>query len=89
MVLSIIKNKMPHILPNGKILCRQKGQKDKISIKKTSTIHKRLLAVVCGLQETSVQLLFSQKRLELSNPYAVKKFLEERLERYGELCKQN
>lgn len=80
---------MPHILPNGKVLCRQKWQKDKISIKKVSTIHKRLLAVVCWLKEISVQLIFSQKRLDLSNPYAVKKFLEERLDRYGELDKQS
>jgi len=72
---------MAYILPNWKTLARPKWVKNKISQTKVARVHKRLLAILFDIDEITVSRQFSQKKLNLWNPYAVKKYIEERLER--------
>lgn len=71
---------MVYILPNGKELKRGKGIKNKISPAKVAAVHRRLLSILFDITELSVGRQFSQKKLSLRNPYAVKKYIEEKLE---------
>lgn len=76
---------MVYILPNGKELKRGKGIKNKMSPAKTATVHRRLLAILFDISEISVSRQFAAKRLSLRNPYAVKKYIEDKLEYNGGL----
>lgn len=45
-----------------------------------ATVHKRLLAILFDINEISVARQFADKKLSLINPYAVKKYIEDKLE---------
>lgn len=74
---------MPYILPNGKELKRGKWVKNKISPTKVGTVHKRLLAILFDINEVSVARQFAARKLSLKNPYAVKKYIEDKIEYNG------
>lgn len=74
---------MAYILPNGKELKRGKWIKNKISPAKVATVHKRLLSILFDINEISVARQFADKKLSLRNPYAVKKYIEDKLEYNG------
>lgn len=74
---------MPYILPNGKELKRGKWVKNKISPTKVGTVHKRLLSILFDISETTVSRQFSKMRLSLKNPYAVREYIEWKLEYNG------
>lgn len=78
--------------PKGTPVHRQKGQKTRISPYKRTIAHAELLAVLCWVNKTSIMQYFYNKKMTLSNPRAVRKFLEERLEKFWSLTwpkKQN
>jgi len=68
------------ILPNGKELRRPKWVKNKISPTKVATVHKKLLAILFDIEEKTVARQFAAKKLSLKNPYAVKTYIEEKVE---------
>ena len=74
---------MTLILPNGKELRRPKGVKNKISPTKVATVHKKLLAILFDIDEKTVARQFAFKKLSLKNPYAIKTYIEEKLEYNG------
>ena len=59
--------------------------RNKISPSKVASVHRRLLAILFDISELSVGRQFSQKKLSLRNPYAVKKYIEEKIEYNGGL----
>jgi hypothetical protein len=71
---------MAYTLPNGKLLSRPKGVKNKISPTKVATIHKRLLAILFDIEETTVARQFVKMKLSLRNPYAVREYIERKIE---------
>lgn len=71
---------MAYILPNGKELKRGKGIKNKISPAKVATVHKRLLAILFDIEETTVARQFVKMKLSLRNPYAVREYIERKIE---------
>lgn len=71
--------------PKGTPVHRQKGQKTRISPYKRTIAYAELLAIICGVKKASVLKYFSNRWLEIANPRAVRKFLEERLEKYWNL----
>lgn len=71
------------VLPNGKELRRPKGVKNKISPTKVATVHKKLLAILFDIEEKTVARQFAAKKLSLKNPYAVKTYIEEKVEYNG------
>lgn len=71
--------------PKGTPVHRQKGQKTRISPYKRTIAYAELLAIVCGVNKSSILKYFSNRWLMISNPRAVRKFLEERIEKYGSL----
>lgn len=71
--------------PKGTPVHRQKGQKTRISPYKRTIAHAELLAVICWVSKSSIMQYFYNRKLVLSNPWAVRKFLEERLEKFGNL----
>lgn len=68
------------VLANGKELRRPKGVKNKISPTKVATVHKKLLAILFDIEEKTVARQFAAKKLSLKNPYAVKTYIEEKIE---------
>lgn len=71
--------------PKGTPVHRQKGQKTRISPLKRTIVHAELLAIICGVSKKSIMKYFSNERMELSNPRAVRKRLERRLEKFWNL----
>lgn len=71
---------MVYTLPNGKILGRPKGVKNKISPTKVATVHKRLLAILFDIEEVTVARQFAKMKLSLKNPYAVREYIDQKLE---------
>lgn len=71
--------------PKGTPVHRQKGQKTRISPLKRTIVHAELLAILCWVSKNSIMKYFSNENLQLSNPRAVRKRLEKRLEKYGSL----
>ena len=71
--------------PKGTPVHRQKGQKTRISPLKRTIAYAELLAILCWVSKSSIMKYFSNENLELSNPRAVRKRLEKRLEKYGSL----
>lgn len=71
---------MAFILPNGKELKRSKGIKNKISPAKVATIHKKLLSILFDVSETTVSRQCSALKLSLRNPYAVREYIEWKME---------
>ena len=57
--------------------------KNKISPTKVGTVHKRLLAILFDINEVSVARQFAARKLSLKNPYAVKKYIEDKIEYNG------
>ncbi len=68
--------------PHGTPIRKQKGQKTRISPLKRTICHAELLAILCGVSKKSIMKYFSNAQMELSNPRAVRKRLEQRLEKY-------
>ncbi len=71
--------------PKGTPIHRPKGVKTKVSPLKRKIAYMDLLSVLCGLSKQSISIYFSRENLELSNPRAIRKWLEQRLEKYGSL----
>lgn len=71
--------------PKGTPVHRQKGQKTRISPYKRTIAYAELLAIVCGVKKASILKYFSNQGLEIANPRAVRKFIEERLEKFWNL----
>lgn len=74
---------MVYTLPNGRELKRPRGVKNKISPTKIATVHKKLLSVLFDIEEKTVARQFAAKKLSLRNPYAVKIYIEEKMEYNG------
>jgi len=68
-----------YILQNGKELKRPKWVKNKISQTKVAAIHRRMLAILFDLTERTISKQFTQQKLALRNPYAVKKYIIDRI----------
>lgn len=73
------------VWPNGAPIRKHKGSKTRISPQKRKICHAELLAILCGVSKKSIMKYFSNAQLELSNPRAVRKRVEARLEKYGNL----
>lgn len=71
--------------PKGTPVHRQKGQKTRISPLKRTIVHAELLAIICGVKKSSIMKYFSNEWLELSNPRAVRKWIEDRYEKFWNL----
>ena len=71
--------------PKGTPVHRQKWQKTRISPLKRTIVHAELLAILCWVSKRSIMKYFSNERLELSNPRAVRKRLEARYKKFGSL----
>jgi len=70
---------MAYTLPNGKLLSRPKGVKNKISPAKVATIHKRMLAILFDISERTVARQFAAMRFSLRNPYHIKEYITRKL----------
>ena len=73
------------VWPNGAPIRKRKWSKTRISPYKRTICHAELLAVLCGVSKKSIMRYFSNAKLELSNPRAVRKWIEARLEKFWNL----
>ena len=76
---------MAIIWPNWNPIRKQKWQKTRISPLKRTIAYAELLAIVCWVSKRTIMKYFSNEKLTLSNPRAVRKFLEDRLKKFWNL----
>lgn len=73
---------MAYTLPNGKLLSRPKGVKNKISPAKVAKIHKRLLAILFDVKELTIARQFAAMKLSLRNPSAVREYIDRKISKH-------